>query len=182
MHPPPYPPIPYSLCKLSGLYNEPTPLPSAAALQMKWMPLPRPVSTGNCREVRWGEARWGAAAWGRLPRGARSPVAIRLKYLHVAYLVRIIRSLIVTDSLRMRPVVVHVLLLLFMCCCCCSWCCCCSLLSTLGFFIAYSTYLLAKQVAQSTVRTAPITPTAHRRPLATEPRSTTATVAAAAAL
>lgn len=38
----------------------------------------------------------------------RSPVAIRLKYLHVAYLVRIIRSLIVTDSLRMRPVVVHV--------------------------------------------------------------------------
>lgn len=129
--------------------------------------------------------RLGAAAWGRLPRGARSPVAIRLKYLHVAYLVRIIRSLIVTDSLRMRPVVVHVLLLLlllFVCCCCCSWCCCCSSLSTLGFLIAYSTYLLAKQVAQSTVRTAPITPTAHRRPLATEPRSTTATVAAAAAL
>lgn len=139
------------------------------ALQMKLMPLPRPVLTGNWQLSRGGGEGWGAAGWGRLPRGARSPVAIRLKYLHVAYLVRIIRSLIVTDSLRMRPVAVHVLLLFV-------------LLLLLLFVIvntrfSYCLFHLFISQTSPTVRTAPITPTAHRRPLATEPRNPTATAA-----
>lgn len=78
MHPPPYPHVPYSLCKLSGLYNEATPLPSAATLYCRSPNEMDAVATPSFDwqlsrgKVRWGEVRssgLGAiASWSAISR------------------------------------------------------------------------------------------------------------------
>lgn len=186
MHHPTSPLVPYSLCKLSGLYNEATPLPSAATLYCR---SPNEMDAVATPSFDWqlsrGEVRGSGlgafASWSAISRRDSIEIFTRRVFSSHNSLFnchwQFKNATSCCSCVAVAVVVVHVLLLFV---CCCSWCCCCSSLSTLGFLIAYSTYLLAKQVAQSTVRTAPITPTAHRRPLATEPRSTTVTVAAAA--
>lgn len=78
MHPPPYPHIPYSLCKLSGLYNEATPLPSAATLYCRSPNEMDAVATPSFDwqlsrgKVRWGEVRGSGlgaiASWSAISR------------------------------------------------------------------------------------------------------------------